>query len=239
MNRRSSTPRLAATGCPTSRQWTRSAPFSSVPVGSVPGIRLESAQKALRWLPGGKRNGQVTNPGRNCNFGLSARQATSAPDTTDWRKKLAASDTSEAILSRDRLGGRKRRLVHVAPATAARPTGRSAGAQPEIISQKARKRAARAAAPRAMPIGASPVGALNRQIRRPPATQWAIAQAAQEGTARQKSGQVDRRLGSASEISIRLLQRGEELSRSPRRRKDRRPSASPPGTSPRQANAKE
>ncbi len=221
MNRRSSAARLAATGWPVSRQWTRSAPFSSVPVGSVPGIKLESAEKALRAPPGDMRKGQATNPGRSCKFGLRARQATSAPETTDWRRKLAASDAREPSLSRDLPAGRNRRLVQVAAATAARPTGRSAGAHPEIMSQKARNNAARLTTigPRAGET--SPVGALNGRVQRAPATQYAIAPTARKGTPRKKSGQVDRRRGSASEISIRVLRRGGELSCSPRQGKHR------------------
>ncbi len=125
-----------------SRDWLpyiRSAPSSFVPVGGVPGIRLESAQNALRSPPSGNRNGQATKPGLSFSLGLSARQATSVPETTDCRKKLAASVQSEASLSRDRFGGRKRKLVQVAPATAASPTGRSAGDHPEIMSQKDEK----------------------------------------------------------------------------------------------------
>jgi hypothetical protein len=137
-----------------------------VPVGSVPGIRLESAQNALRSPPSGKRNGQATNPGLSLKLGLSARQATSVPETTDWREKLAASVASEASLNRDRFGGSKRKLTHVAPATAATPTGRSAGAHPEIMSQKMRNSAARAAATRARRRVTLSAGALNRPIQR-------------------------------------------------------------------------
>ena len=53
-----------------------------------------------------------------------------------------------ASLYRDPNGGRKRKLTQVAPTTAAIPTGRSAGAHPEIMSQKARRNAARAVATR-------------------------------------------------------------------------------------------
>jgi len=153
MNNCSSAARLAATGWLVSRQCTSRAPCSFMPVGSVPGIRLERAQKAVRLPPGGRRNGQVTNPGLRFKFGLSARQATSVPETADWRKKFARSAASDASLNRDAFGGRKRKLVHVAPATAASPTGRSAGAHPEIMSQKTRKNADRPAAARARPAG--------------------------------------------------------------------------------------
>jgi hypothetical protein len=165
MNNRSSAARLAATGWLVSRQCTSRAPCSFMPVGSDPGIRLERAQKALRSPPGGRRNGQTTNPGFRFKFGLSARQATSVPETADWRKKLAASAPSDASLNRDAFGGRKRKLVHVAPATAASPTGRSAGAHPEIMSQKTRKSADRPAAARARPEGALSAGALNGPIQ--------------------------------------------------------------------------
>ena len=220
MNRRSSAARLAATGWLMSRQCTRSAPRSSVPVGRVPGIRLERAQNALRSPPGGKRNGQAANPGRSCMFGLSARQATSAPETTDWRKKLAASFASAASLSRDPTGGKKRRLVQVAAAAAARPTGRSAGAHPEIMSQKARNSAARKAAVRARVRGASPAGALKRPIQRAPRTPDLFERTARGGTAGRKSGQDDRRRRSPFEISIRLLGHSAALSCSRRRRKE-------------------
>jgi hypothetical protein len=79
----------------------------------------------------------------------------------DWRKKLAASDAIAASLYRDPNGGRKRRLTQVAPTTAAIPTGRSAGAHPEIMSQKARKNVARTAATRKR----LPAGALNAAIQ--------------------------------------------------------------------------
>jgi hypothetical protein len=46
-------------------------------------MRLESAQNALRSPPAGKRNRQATNPGRSFSLGLSARHATSIPETTD------------------------------------------------------------------------------------------------------------------------------------------------------------
>ena len=160
MNNCSSTARLAATDWLVSRQCTSSAPCSLVPVGSVPGIRLESAQNALRSPPGGRRNGQTTNPGFSFKLRLSARRATSVPETTDWRKKFARSAASEASLNRDAFGGRKRKLVHVAPATAGSPIGRSAGAHPEIMSQKTRKSADRPAAARARRTGALSAGAL-------------------------------------------------------------------------------
>jgi hypothetical protein len=97
---------------------------------------------------------------------LSARQATSVPETIDWRKKLATSNASETNLTRDPPGGSRLKLIHVALATAARPTGRSAGAHPEIMSQKARKSVARAAAARLRPSAASRVEVLNGQIQR-------------------------------------------------------------------------
>ena len=197
----------------------RSAPFSSVPVGSVPGIRLESAQNALRAPPAGKRNGQATKPGRSCNFGLSACHATSVPETMDWRKNLAARDASAAILTRDRPGGEKRRLVQVAPATAARPTGRSAAAHPEIMSQKARKSTARKAAARFRSIVDLPVAALNGQIQRAPATQFAIA--SRERAAGRRFAQGGRLRGSASETSICVLRRSADLTCSPKQGKHR------------------
>jgi hypothetical protein len=128
-------------------------------------MRLESAQNALRAPPSGKRNGQATNPGSSFSLGLSARQATSAPETTDWRKKLTASAPSDASLNCDRFGGSKRKLTHVAPATAASPTGRSAGAQPAIMSQKMRNSAARVAAGPARPGEAASAGALNGPVQ--------------------------------------------------------------------------
>ena len=182
-------------------------------------MRLESAQNALRAPPGGNRNGQVTNPGRSCNFGLSARHATSTPETIDWRKKLAARDANAAILGCDPPGGEKRRLIQVAPATAARPTGRSAGAHPEIMSQKARKSVARKAAARLRPTVESPVATLKGQIQRALATRLAIA--AREGAAGRKSAHGGRLRGSASETSIRVLRRSADLSCSPKQGKHR------------------
>lgn len=167
-----------------------------MPVGSVPGIKLDSAQNALRSRPEGKRSGQATNPGRSSNLGLSARHATSTPETIDWRRKLAASSARDPTLSRDPRGGRKRRLVHVAPATAARPTGRSAGDQPEIMSQNARKHVARRAAARARPGEASPV---KRKVRSAQTLRRANAQAARSG-APGESGHADRWRVSTSEI---------------------------------------
>ena len=201
----------------------RSAPCSSVPVGSVPGIRLDKAQNAVRSPPGGNRNGQATNPGRSGRLGLSARQATSVPETTDWRKKLRASDASEASLTRNPFGGRKRKLVHVAPATAARPTGRSAGAHPEIMSQKARKSAARPAAARARPGAASSAAALNGPIRRAKPARLASGPAIARRPARGKSGQAHRSSGSASEISIPALRSAAALPCSIQGGKHRRP----------------
>jgi len=96
---------------------------------------------------------------------LRARQATSVPEITDWRKKLAASAALDASLNRDPFGGRKRKLVHVATATAASPTGRSVGAHPEIMSQKTRKSTARAAAARARPGDTLSVTTLNGPIQ--------------------------------------------------------------------------
>jgi len=98
---------------------------------------------------------------------LSARQATSVHETTDWRKKLATSLASGASLSRDRFGGSKRKLTHVAPMTAASPTGRSAGAHPEIMSQKMRNSAPRVAAARATLNEALSARALNNPVRSP------------------------------------------------------------------------
>jgi len=67
------------------------------------------------------------------------------------------------------------------------------------MSQKARNNAARLTAigPRAGET--SPVGALNGQVQRAPATQYPIAPTARKGTPCEKSGQADRRRGSASE----------------------------------------
>src|ERR1700722_20551460 len=107
----SSALRLAAIGCLISRQCTSSAPCSSVPVGSVPGIRLDKAQKALRLLPAARRNGQATNPGSSFRLGLSARHATSHPETTDWLKKPATTDAIAASPYRDANGGRKPKLT--------------------------------------------------------------------------------------------------------------------------------
>jgi hypothetical protein len=151
-------------------------------------MRLEKAQNALRGPPEGNRNGQTASPGFRFMFGLSARKATSVPDASDWRKKFARSAASEANRSRDdRFGGRRRRLAQVAPATAARPTGRSGSAQPEIMSQKARRSAPRVAATRGVPTGpvssglnaaiqnrkpdgASPVDGSEREDPAPPLT---------------------------------------------------------------------
>lgn len=194
----SSALRLAATGWLMSRQCTSSAPCSSVPVGSVPGIRLDRAQNALRLPPSGRRNGQATNPGCSRRFGVRARHATSHPETTDWRKKLAASDAIAASLYRDPNGGRKRKLTQAAPTTAAIPTGRSAGAHPEIMSQKARKNAARTAATRARLREPFPAGALNAAIqgrkRRRHAVRSTTAQRARCGN----SAHAHRPNGSAS-----------------------------------------
>jgi len=87
------------------------------------------------------------------------------PETIDWRKKLAASDASAVILSPFRPAGEKRMLNQVAPATAAKPTGRFAGDHPEIMSQKARKSVARRAAARLKSSSPSPVCAFNGQIQ--------------------------------------------------------------------------
>jgi hypothetical protein len=164
MNKSSSAARLAATDCLMSRQCTSSAPCSSVPVGSVPGIRLDKAQNALRLPPAGRLSGQATNPGCSRRLGERARHATSVPETTDWRRKLAATDAIAGSPYRDPNGGRKRKLTQVAPTTAANPTGRSAGAHPEIMSQKARKNAARAVATRERLREPFPAGALNAAI---------------------------------------------------------------------------
>src|SRR5271165_1934420 len=139
---------------------------SSIPTGSVPGIRLASDENALRALPGGKRKGAVTNPGRRSNSGRKARRATSNPDTTDPRKKLTARAASAPRRSHEPLAGRRARLVHVAPATAASPTGRSAVFQPEIASQKAKSSAPRDAAALARRGGLSPSRALKDELRR-------------------------------------------------------------------------
>src|SRR5271157_3387614 len=109
-------------------------------------MRLASAENALQALPGGRRKGAVTNPGRKSSSGRKARLATSNPPATDPRTKLTASATSVPNRMRAPCGGRRARLVQVAPATAASPTGRSAAFQPEIASQKAKKSAARVTA---------------------------------------------------------------------------------------------
>jgi hypothetical protein len=194
MNRSSSALRLAATGWLVSRQCTSSAPSSSAPVGSVPGIKLESAQNAFRWLPVGKRNGQATNPGFSLRLGRSARHATSVPDTKDWRKKFARSATRDANLRCDRFGGNRRRLTQVAPATAASPTGRSVNPHPEIMSQKVRKSAARTAAARGKPTETVSDGVFNAGIqdRKRPATR---------GAGRGRPAHAHRLMGSASAIS--------------------------------------
>src|SRR5271166_5142762 len=119
---------------------------ASTPTGSVPGMRLASAENALRAFPGGKRKGAVTNPGRRSSSGRKARLATSIPDTTDPRKKLTASLKSAPSRSHAPLAGRRARLVQVAPATAASPTGRSAAFQPESEEEnRSRRRSARKA----------------------------------------------------------------------------------------------
>jgi len=139
---------------------------ASTPTGSVPGMRLASAENALRAFLGGKRKGAVTNPGRRSSSGRKARLATSNPDTTDPRKKLTASLKSAASRSHAPLAGRRARLAQVAPATAASPTGRSAAFHPEIASQKARKRAARDAAALARRGGLASSRAVKDEARR-------------------------------------------------------------------------
>ena len=134
------------------------------------------------------------NPGFSFMLGLSARNATSTPDTKDWRKKFAKSATRDANLRCDRLGGRRRRLTQVAPATAASPTGRSVKPHPEIISQKARKSAARTAAARGKPTGTVSDGGFNAPIqdRKRPATR---------GAGRGRPAHAHRPTGSASAVS--------------------------------------
>jgi hypothetical protein len=148
---------------------------------------------------------------------LSARRATSVPETTDWRKKLTASAPSDASLNRDPFGGRKRKLVQVAPATAANPTGRSAGDQPDIISQKTRKDAARTAAARARPGEALSAGVFNGPTQHPKPTRCVVA----HRPAGTKSGHARCLSGSASEISIPALRRGAGLPCSTRQGKHR------------------
>ena len=81
------------------------------------------------------------------------------------------------------------------------------------MSQNTRKSAARKAAPG--PTVESPV-ALNGQIQRALATQFAIAA---RGAAGRKSAQGGRLRGSASETSIRVLPRSTDLSCSPKQGK--------------------
>src|SRR5688500_2103680 len=75
-------------------------------------------------------------------------RATSMPETTDWRKKCSENVTSDRKRSRTVVGGNSLRLAQVAAAAANRPTGRSAGSWPALISQKARNSAARPTATR-------------------------------------------------------------------------------------------
>jgi hypothetical protein len=225
MNNCSSTARLAATDWLVSRQCTSSAPCSFAPVGSVPGIRLESAQNALRPPPGGRRNGQATKPGFRFKLGLSARRATSVPETTDWRKKFVRSAASGARLKRDTFAGRKRKLVHVAPATARNPIGRSAGAHPEIMSQKMRKSADRLAAARARPARAVSDVALKGLAQPAKPRRCTVAQTAAQRPASWESGHADRSSGSASETATPALRRCAELTCSTQQGKQRRPRA--------------
>ncbi len=177
-----------------------STPSSFAPVGSVPGIRLENAQNALRWPPGGKRNGQATNPGLSLKLGSCARHATSIPDTADWRRKLAASVASEPNLSRDPCGGRRRTLTQVAPATAASPTGRSAGAHHEIMSQKARRSVARTAHTRGRPTGKLSFG-LNAPIQDQRRPARGVGSTPTRRAACGASAHADRSNGPASAVS--------------------------------------
>jgi hypothetical protein len=136
------------------------------------------------------------NPGCSFMLGWSARRATSTPDTKDWRKKFARSATRDANLSCDRFGGRRLRLAQVAPATAASPTGRSVKPHPEIISQKARKSAARTAAARGKPTGTSSPG-LNAPIQ-----DWKRSRrTATRGAGHGRSAHAHRPMGSASAVS--------------------------------------
>ena len=170
-------------------------------------MRLESAQNALRSPPSGKRKGQATNPGFSFRVGLSARQATSVPETTDWRRKLATSAASGPSLNRGPFDGSKRKLAQVAPATAASPTGRSAGPHPEIMSQKVRRSAARVAAGPARPGEASSAGVLNRPVQHAKPTQCAGARTSAQGNACWKSCPVHRWSGLAFDTSIRVVRR--------------------------------
>src|SRR5271166_6641490 len=145
---------------------------ASTPTGSVPGMRLASAENALRAFPGGKRKGAVTNPGRRSSSGRRARLATSNPDTTDPRKKLTASVTSAPSRMRAPCGGRSARLAQVAPAAATSPTGRSAAFHPEIASQKAKKSAPRVMAAPASCGGFSSSCALKDGVRRRPGPRY-------------------------------------------------------------------
>jgi hypothetical protein len=126
----------------------------------------------LRAFPGGKRKGAVTNPGRRSSSGRRARLATSNPETTDPRTKLTASVASAPSRSHVPLGGRRARLVHVAPATAASPTGRSAGFQPEIASQKAKNRTPRETAALARRDGLRSSRALKDRVHRRPGPRY-------------------------------------------------------------------
>jgi hypothetical protein len=139
------------------------------------------------------------NPGFSLMLGLSARHATSVPETTDWRKKFASSATSDANLSCDRFGGRRRRLVQLAPATAASPTGRSAKPHPEIMSQKARKSVARTATARGRSTETLPDGGLNAPIQ---SVRRAVARPSAPKPACERSHDADRSSGSAYETSI-------------------------------------
>jgi hypothetical protein len=149
----SSSVNCAATGWSVSRQWMRSVPRSSTPAGSVPGSRLATVHTALRAAPGATRIGQVTKPGRNGRRGSSARHATSAPATTDWRRKRASARSNALGDRRHAPAGRSLRLVHVAATTATVPAGSPAGSAPDRTSHNAVNQAARVAVAGSEPAG--------------------------------------------------------------------------------------
>ena len=165
MNKSSSALRLAATGWLVSRQCTRSAPSSFVPVGSVPGIRLENVQNALRCAALRQTQRANDEPGLQ----LQVRIERPPRDIRSRHRRLAQKTrrerASDPNLSRDPCGGRRRKLTQVAPTTAASPTGRSAGAHPEIMSQNARRSVARTAHTRGRPTGTFSDCGLNAPIQ--------------------------------------------------------------------------
>ena len=149
---------------------------SSIPTGSVPGMRLASAENALRAFPGGRRKGAVTNPGRRSSSGRRARLATSNPDTTDPRKKLRASAARAPRRMRAPCGGRSARLAQVAPGGGRQPDrqirrlpagNREPEGEEENASRDGRARDLR------------PLGWSRAQGRRPPTSGAAISDMSQ------------------------------------------------------------